>query len=106
MTATKPGARPVMLVVGGPPGSGKTTFFPIAAMGVDAFSIDDRCAQIVGNYRAIPPAVRAVSRECEQFVADHIDARRDLSAGKLASELACPAYDLDSSTSAHARPGS
>jgi adenylate kinase family enzyme len=29
-----------MLVVAGPPGSGKSTFFPIAAMGVDAFSID------------------------------------------------------------------
>jgi hypothetical protein len=58
--------RPVMLVVAGPPGSGKRTFFPIAAMGVDAFSIDDRCAQIVGSYRAIPPDVRrAVSQQCE-----------------------------------------
>ena len=62
-----------MLVVAGPPGSGKSTFFPIAAMGVDAFGIDDRCAQIVGSYRAIPPAVRkAVSRECETFVDQHI----------------------------------
>jgi hypothetical protein len=70
-------ARPLMLVVAGPPGSGKSTFFPIAAMGVDAFSIDDRCAQIVGSYRAIPPAVRkAVSRECERFVGEHIDAAR------------------------------
>ena len=66
-------ARPVMLVVAGPPGSGKSTFFPIAAMGVDAFGIDDRCAQIVGSYRAIPPAVRkAVSQECETFVDQHI----------------------------------
>jgi predicted ABC-type ATPase len=63
-----------MIVVAGPPGSGKSTFFPIGGMGVDAFSIDDRCAQIVGSYRAIPPAVRkAVSQECERFVDDHID---------------------------------
>jgi dephospho-CoA kinase len=56
-----------MIVVAGPPGSGKSTFFPIAAMGVDSFSIDDRCAQILGSYRAIPPAVRkAVSQECER----------------------------------------
>lgn len=66
-------ARPVMIVVAGPPGSGKSTFFPIGALGVDAFSIDDRCAQIVGSYRAIPPAVRkAVSQECESFVQEHI----------------------------------
>lgn len=63
-----------MIVVAGPPGSGKSTYFPIGALGVDAFSIDDRCAQIVGSYRAIPAAVRkAVSQECERFVADHID---------------------------------
>lgn len=63
-----------MIVVAGPPGSGKSTFFPIGALGVDAFSIDDRCAQIVGSYRAIPAAVRkAVSRECERFVAEHVD---------------------------------
>ena len=33
-----------MIVVAGPPGSGKTTFFPVVAFGVDAFNIDDRCA--------------------------------------------------------------
>jgi predicted ABC-type ATPase len=66
-----------MIVVAGPPGSGKSTYFPIGALGVDAFSIDDRCAQIVGSYRAIPPAVRkAVSQECERFVAERIDRRR------------------------------
>lgn len=66
-----------MVVVAGPPGSGKSTFFPIDALGVDAFSIDDRCAQIVGSYRAIPIAVRkAVSHECERFVEEHIDRRQ------------------------------
>ena len=66
-----------MIAVAGPPGSGKSTFFPIGALGVDAFSIDDRCAQIVGSYRAIPPALRkAVAQECERFVTEHIDGRR------------------------------
>lgn len=73
MAGSKTVARPIMIVVAGPPGSGKSTFFPVGAMGVDAFSIDDRCAQIIGSYRAIPPAVRkAVSRECERFVDEHI----------------------------------
>ena len=42
-----------MIVVAGPPGSGKTSSFPVTAFGVDAFNIDDRCAQILGSYRAI-----------------------------------------------------
>jgi predicted ABC-type ATPase len=72
--ASKKPARPVMIVIAGPPGSGKSTFFPIGALGVDAFGIDDRCAQIVGSYRAIPAAVRkAVSQECERFVAEHVE---------------------------------
>jgi predicted ABC-type ATPase len=62
-----------MLVVAGPPGSGKTRYFPVTAFGVDAFNIDDRCAQILGSYRAIPRDVRrAVAKECERFVVDHI----------------------------------
>jgi predicted ABC-type ATPase len=70
-------ARPRMVVVAGPPGSGKTRYFPVAAFGVDAFNIDDRCAQILGSYRAIPRAVRrAVAKECERFVLDHIANRK------------------------------
>lgn len=66
-----------MLVVAGPPGSGKTTYFPVTAFGVDSFNIDDRCAQILGSYRGISRDVRAaVARECERFVRDHIDAFR------------------------------
>src|SRR6266852_4482273 len=66
--------RPRMIVVAGPPGSGKTRYFPVTAFGVDAFNIDDRCAQILGSYRAIPRDVRrAVARECELFVLDHVD---------------------------------
>jgi predicted ABC-type ATPase len=63
-----------MIVVAGPPGSGKTRYFPVTAFGVDAFNIDDRCAQILGSYRAIPRDVRrAVAKECERFVLDHIE---------------------------------
>ncbi|MGH7285446.1 MAG: hypothetical protein ACRELY_28320 [Polyangiaceae bacterium] len=62
-----------MVVVAGPPGSGKTRYFPVTAFGIDAFNIDDRCAQILGSYRAIPRDVRrAVANECERFVLDHI----------------------------------
>jgi hypothetical protein len=62
-------ARPRMIVVAGPPGSGKTRSFPVSAFGVDGFNIDDRCAQILGSYRAIPRDVRrAVAKECERFV--------------------------------------
>ncbi len=63
-----------MIVVAGPPGSGKTRYFPVTAFGVDSFNIDDRCAQILGSYRAIPRDVRrAVAKECERFVLDHIE---------------------------------
>ena len=65
-----------MIVVAGPPGSGKTRYFPVTAFGVEAFNIDDRCAQILGSYRAIPRDVRrAVAKECERFVLDHIERR-------------------------------
>jgi predicted ABC-type ATPase len=66
-----------MIVVAGPPGSGKTSTFPITDFGLDAFSIDDRCAQLLGSYRAIPREIRrAVAAECERFVVAHIRAGR------------------------------
>lgn len=62
-----------MFVVAGPPGSGKTTYFPVTAFGVSSFNIDDQCAQILGSYRAISREVRrAVAKECERFVHEHI----------------------------------
>ncbi len=70
-------ARPRMIVVAGPPGSGKTTYFPVTAFHVDAFNIDDRCAQIQGSYRAISREVRrAVAKECELFVREHMEHRQ------------------------------
>lgn len=67
-----------MQVVAGPPGSGKSRLFPIQRSGLDWFSVDDRCAELNGgSYHGIPPEVRArASRECEAFIAGHIEARR------------------------------
>lgn len=69
--------KPRMIVVAGPPGSGKTTALPTHAFGVDAFNIDDRCAALTGSYVGIDAAVRArVGRECEAFIAAHIQEKR------------------------------
>jgi predicted ABC-type ATPase len=67
-----------MLVVAGPAGSGKTTIFPLRRFGVDAFSIDDRCAELNGgSYAGILPELRArVAAECERFIDQHIADRR------------------------------
>ncbi len=63
-----------MIVVAGPPGSGKSSVFPIARTGVDHFNIDDRAAQLNGgSYQSISPEIRAQSnRECELFIEAHI----------------------------------
>jgi predicted ABC-type ATPase len=89
-----------MIVVAGPPGSGKTTAFPVTAFGVDAFNIDDRCAQVLGSYRAIPRDVRrAVAKECEAFVIEHIDGGRSLAVETTLRTTAA----IDQARRAHAR---
>jgi dephospho-CoA kinase len=41
-----------MIVVAGPPGSGKSTAFPVAESGVDSSNIDDRAAELnQGSFR-------------------------------------------------------
>jgi len=67
-----------MIVVAGPPGSGKSSVFPVAQTGVDHFNIDDRSAQLNGgSYRNIPPETRAQSnRECEHFIEAHLRAHK------------------------------
>ena len=51
----------------------------MTAFGIDSFNIDDRCAQIVGSYRSISRDVRrAVAKECERFILDHIERARSL----------------------------
>ena len=68
---------PKMFIVAGPPGSGKSTAFPVAAFGVDYFNADDRAAALNnGSYCDIPREIRSrVNVLFEAFVLDHIDAR-------------------------------
>ena len=68
---------PRMLIVAGPPGSGKSTAFPVSGFGIDFFNADDRAAALNnGSYRGIPRAIRRqVNRLFEAFVADHIERR-------------------------------
>lgn len=68
-------ARPRMLVVADPPGSGKTTYFPVNAFGVDSLNIDDRGAQIQGSYcaisREVPAPLHANATKCCSLQASH-----------------------------------
>ena len=66
--------RPKMIVVAGPPGSGKSVAFPVDSFGVDSFNADDRSAQLNnGSYQGIPLEIRViVNKEFEAFVEDHI----------------------------------
>lgn len=65
---------PRMIVVGGPPGSGKSTAFPVHTFGVEAFNVGERCRELHGGYRGIPVEIRArAGAECEVFVRHHID---------------------------------
>ncbi|MGO9270838.1 MAG: hypothetical protein ACLQOO_11395 [Terriglobia bacterium] len=58
----------------GPPGSGKSSVFPVAESGVDYFNIDGRSAALNdGSYQNISPEIRShANRECEEFIAAHI----------------------------------
>jgi predicted ABC-type ATPase len=68
---------PRMLIIAGPPGSGKSTAFPVSGFGVDFFNADDHAAALNrGSYLEIPREIRGqVNRLFETFVADHIERR-------------------------------
>jgi len=70
--------RPRMIVVAGPPGSGKSSLFSPYRLGIDAFVADDRAAKLnLGSYQGISPAIRRrVNREFDRFIKGHIQAGR------------------------------
>jgi predicted ABC-type ATPase len=63
-----------MDVVGGPQGSGKSTFFPVARRGFDFFNIDDhRKALNAGASRTVPDSVRRqATADYQAFIERHI----------------------------------
>jgi predicted ABC-type ATPase len=67
-----------MIVVAGPPGSGKSSLFPVSETGLDFFNADDRAAELNGGfYRNISPDLRIqAGKELELFIADHVHDRR------------------------------
>lgn len=71
---------PKMFIVAGPPGSGKSTTFPVAGFGVDFFNADDRAAALnQGSYVEIPQGIRdQVHRLFEASILDHIARRASL----------------------------
>lgn len=69
--------QPALYVVAGPPGSGKSSTFPVNRFGVDSFNADDRAAQLWGSHRRIPVSLRTqVNAELERLVSEHIQVGR------------------------------
>lgn len=68
---------PKMIIVAGPPGSGKSSVFPVSGFGVPYFNADDRAAELNGgSYIGISNEIRrAVNVEFERFVVGCIDER-------------------------------
>jgi predicted ABC-type ATPase len=68
-----------MIVIAGPPGSGKSSRFPLASFGIDSFNADERAAELnFGSFRKIPQEIRArVNSAFESWVLSHITAQQD-----------------------------
>jgi predicted ABC-type ATPase len=64
--------RPRMIVVAGPPGSGKSALFPVHSFEIDYFNADDRSAQPNGGSYKEFRTRTAVNPEFEHFVEGHI----------------------------------
>ena len=72
--------QPIMRVVAGPPGSGKSTAFPVAEADLAYFEADQRAAQLNGgSFQSIPLHIRDhVNRELELFIETHIRDRKSM----------------------------
>ncbi|MBN2371558.1 MAG: tetratricopeptide repeat protein [Vicinamibacteria bacterium] len=70
--------RPVMVVVAGAPGSGKSVLFPVHRTGFDHFNFHERCAELNDGSRvALPAEARTrARREHARFIAEHVRYRR------------------------------
>ncbi|MCC6585498.1 MAG: hypothetical protein IT168_02160 [Bryobacterales bacterium] len=66
-----------MIVVAGPPGSGKSSLYPVDSFGCAYFNADDRAAELNGgSYLGIPVKLRQIAnREFEAFVSRCIEQR-------------------------------
>jgi predicted ABC-type ATPase len=68
--------QPLMVIIAGPPGAGKSSIFSLSDFADNVFNADDRAAELNGDsYQSIPLSVRAiVNREFGQFVHSNIPA--------------------------------
>jgi len=67
-----------MIVIAGPPGSGKSSRFPLSAFGVEWFNADNRAAELnSGSFRKISSEIRTqVNIEFQRWILDRIADRR------------------------------
>ena len=68
---------PRMIVIAGPPGSGKSSLYPVSSFGVAYFNADDRAAELNGgSFHHISKEIRrTVNREFEAFILGSIEKR-------------------------------
>ena len=62
--------KPRMIIIAGPPGSGKSSLYPVSSFGVAYFNAEDRAAELNGgSYAGISNQIsQQVNREFETFV--------------------------------------